>query len=435
MRSTGGTPATAPSSSSCSIAAGCGTRRRAAGWAGSGSAASSRSSTGCSGATPARAIRSCSSDPSRLPRVRFVVTLDADTQMPRDTVGRLVGTLAHPLNQPRFDPGPRRVVEGYGVLQPRVSFHLTAATHSHFAALLAASGGIDPYSTAASDAYMDLFGLGSFTGKGIYDARRVRGGDRRDLPREPHPQPRPDRGQLRAVRAAQRHRALRRFPRPLSRLRAARAPLGSRRLAAASLARPAGADARRPTRRIPCRRSSDGSSSTISAAAWCPPPWWCSWSWAGPSCPGSPWLWTATALAVLALPLIKWSMSVVAGCARTGSLAGLKSWRESLPALGGQALLSVVFLADQARSMCDAIARTLVRLLVTRRKLLEWETAASTEQRLGTGLRRFPLGDVAVAGSRPSRSPCLSRCCGPPRSGRRCRSWPPGSSRRWSHSG
>ena len=62
-----------------------------------------------------------------------------------------------------------RVVEGYGVLQPRVSFHLTAATHSRFAALLAASGGIDPYSTAASDAYMDLFGVGSFTGKGIYD--------------------------------------------------------------------------------------------------------------------------------------------------------------------------------------------------------------------------------------------------------------------------
>ena len=61
------------------------------------------------------------------------------------------------------------MVEGYGVLQPRVSFHLTAATHSHFAALLAASGGIDPYSTAASDAYMDLFGLGSFTGKGIYE--------------------------------------------------------------------------------------------------------------------------------------------------------------------------------------------------------------------------------------------------------------------------
>ena len=60
-------------------------------------------------------------------------------------------------------------MSGYGVLQPRISFHLTAATHSRFAALLATSGGIDPYSTAASDAYMDLFGEGSFTGKGIYD--------------------------------------------------------------------------------------------------------------------------------------------------------------------------------------------------------------------------------------------------------------------------
>ncbi len=110
-----------------------------------------------------------SADPTSGTRTRFVITLDADTQMPRDTVRRLIGSLAHPLNQPRFDPGSGRVLEGYGVLQPRVSFHLTAATHSHFAALLAASGGIDPYSSAASDTYMDLFGLGSFIGKGIYD--------------------------------------------------------------------------------------------------------------------------------------------------------------------------------------------------------------------------------------------------------------------------
>ena len=84
--------------------------------------------------------------------------------------GRPAGRHAGPPAQPAaVRPGGGRVVEGYGVFQPRVSFHLTAATHSRFAALLAASGGIDPYSTAASDAYMDLFGLGSFTGKGIYD--------------------------------------------------------------------------------------------------------------------------------------------------------------------------------------------------------------------------------------------------------------------------
>ena len=161
--------ATGPTNSSSSTAAGSGTRRRAAGWAGSGSAASWRSSTACSGAIARRATRSRAATRRACRDIRFVITLDADTQMPREAASRLVGTLAHPLNQPRFDPECGGVVEGYGVLQPRVSFHLTAATHSRFAALLASSGGIDPYSTAASDTYMDLFGIGSFTGKGIYD--------------------------------------------------------------------------------------------------------------------------------------------------------------------------------------------------------------------------------------------------------------------------
>ena len=108
--------------------------------------------------------------------------------------------------------------------------------------------------------------------------------------------------------------------------------------------------------------------------------------------PGSPWLWTTIALGVLALPLLKWLIGAVLGYARTLSLASLSSWRNSVPNMAGQTLLAVVFLADQARLMCDAVVRTLARLLVTRRRLLEWETAASTEQRLGTGLRDFLSG-------------------------------------------
>ena len=207
-----------------------------------------------------------SADPASLPRIRFVITLDADTQMPRDTAGRLVGTLAHPLNRPRFDPASGRVVAGYGVLQPRISFHLTAATHSRFAALLATSGGIDPYSTAASDAYMDLFGVGSFTGKGIYDVDAFEAATGDDLPREPHPQPRPDRGELRPLRPAQRHRAVRRLPGALPRLRPPRAPLGPRRLAAPALAGPAGADA--PTG----RRAEPAAAPRALEAARQPPP-------------------------------------------------------------------------------------------------------------------------------------------------------------------
>src|SRR5262249_8511056 len=110
-----------------------------------------------------------SGDPAALPHIRFVITLDADTQLPRGAARRLVGTLAHPLNRPRFDPAAGRVVEGCGVLQPRIGFHLPAANRSLFTRIWVSSAGIDPYSTAVSDVYQDLFGAGSFTGKGIYD--------------------------------------------------------------------------------------------------------------------------------------------------------------------------------------------------------------------------------------------------------------------------
>ena len=108
---------------------------------------------------------------AQTPPVRFVITLDSDTQMPRETASRLIGTLAHPLNRPWFDAAQRRVVRGYGVLQPRVSVSLTAARRSRFTRLLAGSAGIDPYTTATSDVYQDLFGLGTFTGKGIYEVK------------------------------------------------------------------------------------------------------------------------------------------------------------------------------------------------------------------------------------------------------------------------
>src|SRR5262249_11973068 len=113
--------------------------------------------------------RVLSGDLGRLPHIRYVITLDADTQLPREAAGRLVATLAHPLNRQRFDPREGRVVEGYGVLQPRVSLSLVAGTRSLFARILASSAGIDPYTTAVSDVYQDLFGRGTFTGKGIYD--------------------------------------------------------------------------------------------------------------------------------------------------------------------------------------------------------------------------------------------------------------------------
>jgi cyclic beta-1,2-glucan synthetase len=102
--------------------------------------------------------------------VRYVITLDADTRLPRDTARRLVGKLAHPLNHARFDPTAGRVVEGYAVLQPRVTPSLPILREgSIFQRVFSSASGIDPYAAAVSDVYQDLLGEGSYTGKGIYD--------------------------------------------------------------------------------------------------------------------------------------------------------------------------------------------------------------------------------------------------------------------------
>jgi len=102
--------------------------------------------------------------------VRYVITLDADTRMPRDTAARLIGKIAHPLNRPVFDRDLGRVISGYGVLQPRVTPSLEPDMPATlYQTATAGPGGMDPYASAASDLWQDLFGEGSFTGKGIYD--------------------------------------------------------------------------------------------------------------------------------------------------------------------------------------------------------------------------------------------------------------------------
>ncbi|MGA8048629.1 MAG: glucoamylase family protein [Burkholderiales bacterium] len=101
--------------------------------------------------------------------VRYVITLDTDTRLPRDSARQLVATMAHPLNRARYDAASRRVTEGYGILQPRVAASLTDTNRSRYARLQGEEAGIDPYTRMVSDVYQDLFGEGSFIGKGIYD--------------------------------------------------------------------------------------------------------------------------------------------------------------------------------------------------------------------------------------------------------------------------
>ena len=104
-----------------------------------------------------------------LANVKYVITLDTDTQLPRDSAWQFVGAMAHPLNRPRYDEDKQRVCEGYGILQPRVAVSLPGTNRSRYARMCGSDPGIDPYTRAVSDVYQDLFGEGSFIGKGIYD--------------------------------------------------------------------------------------------------------------------------------------------------------------------------------------------------------------------------------------------------------------------------
>lgn len=101
--------------------------------------------------------------------IKYIITLDTDTQLPRDAASKLVGLMAHPLNQPVYDNRKKRVVEGYGIIQPRIAISLQGATRTLYSRLHENDSGIDPYTRVTSDVYQDVFGEGSFIGKGIYE--------------------------------------------------------------------------------------------------------------------------------------------------------------------------------------------------------------------------------------------------------------------------
>lgn len=102
-------------------------------------------------------------------QVRYVITLDSDTQLPRDSAWKLAATMSHPLNKAKYSPKKRRVIKGYGILQPRVSVSLSGSNRTWYTQMHANDSGLDPYTRAVSDVYQDLFKEGSFIGKGIYE--------------------------------------------------------------------------------------------------------------------------------------------------------------------------------------------------------------------------------------------------------------------------
>jgi cellobiose phosphorylase len=310
----------------------------------------------------------------------FVITLDSDTVLPHDAAQILVGALAHPLNRPVFDESRRVVSRGYAILQPRVGVSLTSAHRSRFASIHSGHPGVDPYTTAVSDVYQDLFGEGSFTGKGIYDVDAFERATEGRFPENAllsH-----DLIESAYARAAlvtdvevfddyptryltytrRKHRWIR----------------GDWQLVPWLLPSVPTADGREDNVLGAIQRwkiFDNLRRSTVEIAQLLV--LFLGWM----ALPGSPWLWTVAGLTAIAFPwLFNMLMAVIRPPRDT-------SWRAYYAAVARDTMMSayqlslaLVFLPHQAVVSADAILRTLWRRLFSHRNLLEWQTASQTER-------------------------------------------------------
>jgi len=313
--------------------------------------------------------------------VRYVITLDADTRLPRGAACRLVGTMAHPLNRPRFDPQTGRVVEGYAVVQPRIAPSLPADRHgSLFQRTFSGPSGIDPYASAVSDVYQDLFKEGSYTGKGIYDVDAFEAAMAGKVPENAMLSHDLFEGLFARAALATDIELFEEFPTHYesAAARQHRWARGDWQLlpwifGCTSVA----GVAQRPVV-IPAigrwkmldnlRRTLSAPAAFLTLVAGWVQPW------------VSPWVWTGFVLATIAIPALLSFMTELRpkreGIAMHSHLRGM---RNDLALGASQIALTVTFLADQTWLMTDAILRTLSRLVVTRTHLLEWVTAAQAK--------------------------------------------------------
>ncbi|MFN8544665.1 MAG: glucoamylase family protein [Candidatus Binatia bacterium] len=330
--------------------------------------------------------------------VRYVITLDADTRLPRAAAHQLVGTLAHPLNRPTFDQRVGRVIEGYAVLQPRVTPTLpTEREGSRFQRIFSGPAGIDPYAAAISDVYQDLFGEGSYIGKGIYDVDAFEAALEGRVPENSLLSHDLFEGLFARAALVTDIELFEEFPSSyeVAASRQHRWARGDWQLLPWILKGRAGGAI--PTR-IPViarwkmldnlRRSLSAPTTLLSLLA----------GWTIPA--SSPVVWTGFIVVAMALPVLMPAFfELISRRPGVSKRTYARAVARSL-ALGGSQLAShVTFLAHQAWLMSDAIVRTLVRLALTRRTMLEWVTAARAKAGLGLklgGMYRRMRGAVMV---------------------------------------
>ncbi len=334
--------------------------------------------------------------------VRYVVTLDADTRLPRGAVSQLVGTIAHPLNQPYFDSTAGRVTHGYGVLQPRITPTLPRDRGgSIFQRVFGGSAGIDPYASAVSDVYQDLFQEGSFTGKGIYDIDAFVAALDDRVPENVLLSHDLFEGVFARAGLVTDIELFDEFPSNylVSATRQHRWARGDWQLLPWILDHARDAKGTRTHHSIPGIsrwKMVDNLRRTVSApftfatlvAAWTLPS-------------VSAGLWTAFVLATVIIPA---ALPVLLGLLpRRHGISMRTHLRDviaDLTQFAAHLILGFTFLAHQAWLMVDAVVRTLGRLYFTRRNLLEWTTAAQAKASHDLHLVRFyrrMAGCVALA--------------------------------------
>jgi len=346
-------------------------------------------------------------DTPLLAGVRYVITLDSDTQLPRGSAARLVGTLAHPLNQAVVDPATRIVVEGYGILQPRIGISIHSSSRSRLAAIYSGQTGFDVYTRAVSDVYQDLFREGIYTGKGIYEvdvfretlehrfpenvllshdliegayARAALVSDIElidDYPshfsaysRRKHRWVRGDWQIMRWLRRRVPDFYGNRIPNPISLISQWKILDNLRR----SLLEP--------------------SLLILLLGSWF-------------YLPGPPGYWAGATIAIFFIPA--WSGVFFAVLRAPRGRRALVAWAhdtlENFAKGNAIAVMNLTFLLHQALLSMDAIARSVARTVFTRRRLLEWETAAESEASAGPKatvdvyLEWTPWITLAIAGA------------------------------------
>jgi cyclic beta-1,2-glucan synthetase len=323
--------------------------------------------------------------------VRYVITLDADTRLPKGTAYQLVGAMAHPLNRPRFDPEQGRVVEGYGIMQPRITPSLpTGPGSTTYQRIVSGPGGVDPYAAAVSDVYQDLFEEGSYTGKGIYEVDVFEAALEGKAPENALLSHDLFEGLFARAGLVTDVDLFEEFPSnyEVAARRHHRWVRGDWQLLPWVLSHARDAAGRKQRARIPAegrwkmvdnlRRSLAAPSSFLLAMA----------AWTLPSV--SPPLWTALFVGSVAVPAFipvfdgliprRWGIS---------KRSHLRAVANDLIVALSQTFLALTMLAHQAWLMADAVVRTLVRLYVTKRRLLEWVAAAQAGYGVDLRLQAF----------------------------------------------